>query len=64
MRLGVKCAVIAIPTVTVILDDLNEIAEPLNNRPRKVLDFETPNEVFARLVAQAQLTGAQCCASA
>ena len=45
-------------------DDLNEIAERLNNRPRKVLDFETPNEVFARLVEQAQLTGAQCCASA
>ena len=45
-------------------DQLNEIAERLNNRPRKVLDFETPNEVFARLVAQAQTTGAQCCASA
>ena len=45
-------------------DDLNEIAERLNNRPRKVLDFETPNEVFARLVAQAQLNGAPCCASA
>jgi IS30 family transposase len=41
-------------------DNLNEIAERLNNRPRKVLDFETPNEVFAKLVADAQL----CCASA
>jgi transposase, IS30 family len=41
-------------------DDLNIIAERLNNRPRKVLDFETPNEVFAKLVADAQL----CCASA
>ncbi len=34
-------------------DELNEIAERLNSRPRKVLDFETPNEVFARLVAEA-----------
>jgi IS30 family transposase len=45
-------------------DELNEIAERLNNRPRKVLDFETPNEVFARLVAEAKDTGQQCCASA
>ena len=44
-------------------DELNVIAERLNNRPRKVLDFETPNEVFARLVAEAQATGAECCAS-
>ena len=44
-------------------DQLNDIAERLNNRPRKVLDFETPNEVFARLVAEAQATGDQCCAS-
>lgn len=44
-------------------DELNEIAERLNNRPRKVLDFETPNEVFARLVAEAKDTGQQCCAS-
>ena len=45
-------------------DDLNIIAERLNNRPRKILDFETPNEVFARLVTEAQPTGVQCCASA
>jgi transposase, IS30 family len=45
-------------------DDLNEIAERLNNRPRKVLDFLTPNEVFAALVADAQATGQKCCASA
>ena len=44
-------------------DQLNEIAEHLNNRPRKILDFETPNEVFARLVAQAQATDPLCCAS-
>jgi transposase, IS30 family len=44
--------------------DLNEIAERLNNRPRKILDFLTPNEVFARLGADAQSTGHQCCASA
>lgn len=44
-------------------DELNEIAERLNNRPRKVLDFATPNEVFARLVAEAQATGGECCAS-
>jgi IS30 family transposase len=44
-------------------NQLNEIAERLNNRPRKVLDFETPNEVFARLVAQATATGKHCCTS-
>lgn len=43
--------------------ELDEIAERLNNRPRKVLDFETPNEVFARLVAEAMATDQQCCAS-
>jgi IS30 family transposase len=32
---------------------LNEIAERLNDRPRKVLDFQTPNEVFQQLVASA-----------
>lgn len=31
-------------------DDLNEIAERLNNRPRKILDFMTPNEVFQQLI--------------
>ena len=45
-------------------DDLNIIAERLNNRPRKVLDFMTPNEVFAKLAADAQSTAQQCCASA
>jgi hypothetical protein len=45
-------------------DDLNEIADRLNNRPRKILDFLTPSEVFAQLVAEAQSTGQQCCASA
>ena len=44
-------------------DQLNEIAERLNNRPRKVLDFETPNEVFARLVANPGATPPGCCAS-
>jgi IS30 family transposase len=43
---------------------LNEIAERLNNRPRKILDFQTPNEVFAQLVADAQTTAQKCCASA
>ena len=43
--------------------DLNEIAERINNWSHKVLDFETPNEVFARLVAEAQDAGEQCCAS-
>lgn len=43
--------------------ELNEIAERLNNRPRKVLDFETPNEVFTRLVAEAIATDKLCCAS-
>ena len=45
-------------------DDLNIIAERLNNRPRKILDFMTPNEVFAKLVADAQATTPECCASA
>ena len=45
-------------------DHLNEIAERLNNRPRKVLNFETPNEVFTRLVAEAKDAGQKCCASA
>ena len=45
-------------------EDLNIIAERLNNRPRKVLGFMTPNEVFAQLVAEAQATAEQCCASA
>jgi transposase, IS30 family len=45
-------------------DDLNTIAERLNNRPRKILDFMTPNEVFAKLVAEAQATPPECCASA
>ncbi len=44
-------------------DQLNEIAERLNNRPRKVLDFLTPNEVFQQLLADAQATGQTCCAS-
>lgn len=44
-------------------EQLNEIAERLNNRPRKVLDFETPNEVFARLAQQARGTASACCAS-
>jgi IS30 family transposase len=44
-------------------DELNIIAERLNNRPRKILDFQTPNEVFAKLVANAQSTDQQCCAS-
>ena len=44
-------------------DELNAIAERLNNRPRKILDFETPNEVFARLVAEANDTDQQCCGS-
>jgi transposase, IS30 family len=44
-------------------DDLNEIAERLNNRPRKILGFMTPNEVFAKLVADAQADEGKCCAS-
>jgi IS30 family transposase len=38
-------------------DELNVIAERLNNRPRKVLDFMTPNEVFAQLIANYASTG-------
>ena len=39
-------------------DELNIIAEKLNNRPRKVLGFMTPNEVFAQLVANSASTDA------
>jgi transposase, IS30 family len=42
---------------------LNAIAERLNNRPRKVLNFQTPNEVFERLVKQTTDTQARRCAS-
>ncbi|MEQ8814547.1 MAG: IS30 family transposase, partial [Thalassobaculum sp.] len=35
---------------------LNDIAERLNDRPRKILDFLTPNEVFRKLVADDQTT--------
>jgi IS30 family transposase len=38
-------------------DHLNEIAERLNDRPRKVLDFMTPNEVFQQLINSANATG-------
>lgn len=33
--------------------DIMTIQEKLNNRPRKTLGFETPNEVFARLQKEA-----------
>lgn len=29
--------------------DLMVIADKLNNRPRKTLDFATPNEIFIRM---------------
>jgi len=38
-------------------DALNQIAERLNDRPRKILDFQTPNEVFQQLIASANATG-------
>lgn len=31
---------------TITQDDLDEVVDELNNRPRKVLGFKTPNEVF------------------
>ena len=33
--------------------DLDAIAHALNTRPRKVLDFQTPREVFDRLLERA-----------
>ena len=44
-------------------DQLDEIAERLNNRPRKILDFMTPNEVFAQLAKQACAAVENRCAS-
>jgi len=38
---------------------LNDIAELMNNRPRKTLDFKTPNEVMAEELNQ---TARECCA--
>jgi IS30 family transposase len=34
--------------------ELNAIANALNNRPRKILDYQTPREVFSQLLEQAQ----------
>ncbi len=44
--------------------ELNIIAAHLNNRPRKILGFYTPNEVFAKLVVEAQFNRTAWCASA
>ena len=44
-------------------NDLNVIAERPNNRPRKVLNFMTPNEVFAQLATQETASANACCAS-
>jgi len=32
--------------------DLDRVADSLNDRPRKTLDFATPNEQFSRLLAE------------
>ena len=32
-------------------EDLDEVADRLNDRPRKTLDYATPNEHFQRLLA-------------
>ncbi len=34
--------------------ELNAIANALNDRPRRILDYQTPREVFSQLLAQAQ----------
>jgi len=34
--------------------ELNHIANLLNNRPRKILDYQTPREVFSQLLADEQ----------
>ena len=34
--------------------ELNHIANLLNNRPRKILDYQTPREVFSQLLAEEQ----------
>jgi len=38
---------------------LNDIVELMNNRPRKTLDFKTPNEVMAEELNQ---VAKECCA--
>jgi hypothetical protein len=35
--------------------ELNAIANLLNERPRRILGYQTPREVFAKLLADAQL---------
>ncbi len=35
-------------------EELMDVEKLLNNRPRKVLDFESPIEVFNRLSSEAQ----------
>lgn len=37
-------------------DDLNAIAENLNGRPRKCLEFQTPSEVFEQIIHNANQT--------
>ncbi len=37
-------------------DDLNAIAENLNSRPRKCLEFQTPSEVFEQIILKAENT--------
>jgi IS30 family transposase len=36
--------------------DLNAIAEKLNDRPRKCLEFQTPSEVFEQIILKAENT--------
>ena len=46
----------ATPTAkTFTQDELNAIANRLNERPRRILGYQTPREVFAKLLADEQM---------
>jgi len=41
-------------------EELDEVVDKINNRPRKVLDFRTPNEVYYAELKQSKLKKQDC----